>query len=289
MSEVLGISGLANEDLEEVVRGFPSILDTLRQAYEELEERAASVEHELSLANRELERLHSLDKMAALGTMAAGIAHEIRNPLNAVKGFASLIRRAVTDETHRRWATSIVDGVAEADAIIENILSFGSPEPLRLETIDGKELARDAADLARSEHEGRPSVTTSADTPAFVGDRIKLRQALRNLIANAGEAGAKSVAVEIERVGDELVLRVSDDGPGIPAELHSRILDPFFTTRPEGSGLGLALVSTIVQLHGGTVQVHPETSHLGGSEIRVHIPFQPASVPAVSPQNPEHE
>src|SRR5262249_60522484 len=105
--------------------------DGLRASYRELEERAARVERELADANRErselAERLHAADKLSALGTLAAGIAHEIRNPLNAVRGFAELLAgarehglAARDDDRERRWTRSIVDGVCEVDTIVDN-------------------------------------------------------------------------------------------------------------------------------------------------------------------------
>jgi signal transduction histidine kinase len=228
------------------------------------------------------ERVHVLDKMAALGTMGGGIAHEIRNPLNAVKGFAALLARELTDEPKLgHWAASIVAGAAEADAIIESLLAFASPERVCQDAIDGGALLRDAARAALGDGFAAPAahhpVTLRCDAPDFQGDRIKLRQALRNLIANAAQAQPEGGAIEatLELAGDSLLARVRDAGPGIPRELRAKVTDPFFTTRPEGSGLGLALVATIARLHGGCVEVGSAPARLGGAEITVRIPYQP--------------
>ncbi len=225
------------------------------------------------------ERLHAADKMAALGTMAAGIAHEIRNPLNAIKGFASLlVRQGLTDPLHERWAHLIVEGSIEADAIIENMLTFGSPERLRLEEIDGEELLESAVRTAFGEivERGALDIRIENHAPAFTGDRIKLRQALRNLLVNAADAMGNKGPLKLILDFDEgeIVATVSDSGPGISSEVRQKVLDPFFTTRAEGTGLGLALVSTIAQLHGGNVQIHSEPSPLGGAQISLHIPCQ---------------
>ena len=230
---------------------------------------------------RLVERLHAADKVAALGTMAAGIAHEIRNPMNAVRGFAELLaRQELTDERHARWARLIVEGVAEADGIIENMLSFGSPERLRSEAIDVRELLEEALRLERGDAVRERSGVTLEVPPGtfdFRGDRIKLRQAVRNLIANAIESQHERPRVHVaaDREDDLLVIRVSDAGPGVPSDLRARILDPFFTTRPEGTGLGLALVSVIARLHGGELELSSEPSELGGAEFRIRIPFLP--------------
>lgn len=308
---------LWDAELQQVARALPAVLDGLRSSYRELAERATRVERELAEANRErrelAERLHAADKLSALGTMAAGIAHEIRNPLNAVRGFAELLAArerdvrdiavrdiavrgiavsGIADERAQRWTQLIVEGVNEVDAIIGNLLSFGSPERLRLEDVDGQELLEGAARLVATHCEGgaAPLVTVRAEAPPFRGDRIKLRQAVRNLIENAleAQAGAQTprIEVELEREGAELVVRVSDAGPGVPAELRGRILDPFFTTHADGTGLGLALVSVIARLHGGSVQCAPRCSALGGALFVLRIPFQPADRPAELPRNP---
>ena len=228
------------------------------------------------------ERMHSMDKMAALGTMGGGIAHEIRNPLNAVKGFAELLERELEDDKLGRWASKIVEGATEADAIIESLLAFANPERLKQEGIDGERLIRDAAAAALGDAT-QYKVTLRADAPTFLADRIKLRQALRNLIANAAEVQPDGGAIDISLavVGDEVVICVRDAGPGIAPELRARVLDPFFTTRPEGTGLGLALVATIAQMHAGRVDVGTAPPPLGGAEFTLHVPFQPA--PAAQP------
>jgi len=291
-------------DLDAFARALPAVLENLRTSYGELQERATRIERELVETNRELsaanrargelaERLHAADKLSALGTMAAGIAHEIRNPLNAVRGFAELLARRElarpdADKRAAQWAQHIVDGVAEVDGIIENLLSFGSPERLRLELVDGQELLSGAARLAASALEAAPAIEVRCEAPAFRADRIKLRQAVRNLIENALEAQAGSaharVRVTLAREGKELVCRVADAGPGVAPELRTKILDPFFTTHADGTGLGLALVSVIARLHGGSVQCEPAPSALGGALFVLRVPFQPADQPAALPQ-----
>lgn len=237
-----------------------------------------------------LERMHTTDKMAALGTMASGIAHEIRNPLNAINGFARLMmRRTDFDEKTARWCKLIFEAGSEANTIIESMLSFGSPQRLQLQTIDPEELLEGAVRLALPNDcdRTRLCISTEVAVPAFAADRIKLRQAIRNLIANAVHIQFEqpTAAVHISLTHDEhdLIVRVSDAGPGVTPEISQQIFDPFFTNHPDGTGLGLALVSTIVHLHGGSVRVSPEPSSLGGAEFSIRIPFQPASSPLEFP------
>jgi PAS domain S-box-containing protein len=228
-------------------------------------------------------RLNAQCKMAALGNMAAGIAHEIRNPLNAIGGFADLLRRElVTDARTQRFAARILAGVEEVDQIVTSMLSFGSPQPLVPETVDPHELLESATTAARrvvpENAPGRKwQVISSVSAPAFVADRIKVRQALRNLIANALQAqpGGGTVDASIALDGGDVVFRVQDAGPGVPDGMHARISEPFFTTRAEGTGLGLALVHSIAELHGGRLEVSPCPASLGGADIAFRIPFQP--------------
>ena len=231
-------------------------------------------------------RVHQQSKMAALGTMAGGIAHEIRNPLNAVRGFASLLKgRSDSDTTAARWAGLIEEGVDECDAIVGAVLAFAAPERLTIERLDATELASSVLDIVRRElaRTGRDGAYDLAfDVPAgltFDGDRIKLRQALRNLVANAVDVQPDGGGVRLEatRHGDTIELRVHDSGPGIPPELIGCVADPFFTTRADGTGLGLALVHTVARLHDGSLAVHPTPGPLGGADLRLQLPINSTS------------
>ncbi len=229
------------------------------------------------------ERLHRMDKVAALGTMAGGIAHEIRNPLNAVAGFAKLLTGEFDEGTKaHRWASLIFEGADEANSIITSLLCIAGPQHLATCPIDPGELLEQAVRAARNEDDdsaARWQVHVNSTAPPYLGDRIKLRQAVRNLVANAIDAQPDGGEVEVHqsREREEIVIRVSDAGPGIPKEIRGLITDPFFTTRAEGTGLGLALTSTIAQVHGGSLEISPGASSLGGAELSLRIPFSPAS------------
>lgn len=226
------------------------------------------------------ERVHCMDKMAALGTMAAGIAHEIRNPMNAIKGFADLLKRGAEEGSREaRWMSLISSGVSEIDAIITSMLTFAEPERLRRETVEANELVDAAISAALcsipdGERRERWEIRSECSAEPFAADRIKLRQAVRNLIANAisvqPEGGG--VEVSVHREDEEIVIRVEDSGPGIPDEFLNRVTDPFFTTRAEGTGLGLALVHTIAQLHGGRFEIHSKAAPTTGACATIRIP-----------------
>lgn len=222
--------------------------------------------------------LASTSKMVALGTMAGGIAHEVRNPLNAVRGFASLLCRELdgTGRAHR-FATRIQQGVDEVDAIVASLLGFAKPERLVREDVDVAELVGESVALALQELSGearRWTVETRVDVPVLRADRIKVRQALRNLVANAiqSQPTGGRVVVEVRDSGDAVELRVHDAGPGLAPALRGRAGEPFLTTRAEGTGLGLALVHAIAAVHGGRFEILGAPGPLGGADARLRIP-----------------
>lgn len=224
------------------------------------------------------ERIHDMNKMAALGTMASGIAHEIRNPLNAVQGYSELIRRQLAgDEKLSAWTSSIVAGVKEVDAIISSLLTIARPEPLHLSEFGVKELCGDAASRAIEGDSSNWHIDVNAPAVEIAGDKIKLRQALRNLIANAvnvqPDGGNIRVTASVD--ADRSTFLVEDSGAGFNHSTAARCREPFFTTRADGCGLGLPLVETIVRLHGGALEIDPNGSDLGGARISFWIPSNP--------------
>ena len=224
------------------------------------------------------ERVHHMNKMAALGTMASGIAHEIRNPLNAVQGYAELIRLRLTGDAELdTWAASIVAGVREVDSIISSLLTIARPEPLHLETFDVADLCREAQARSIEGDASAWSIQISAPSVKITADRIKLRQALRNLIANAVNIQPEGgdIRVSVTMSSDRATFCVEDAGAGFTHSTAARCREPFFTTRADGCGLGLPLVETIVRLHGGQLEIDPNGSGLGGACISFWVPLNP--------------
>jgi two-component system sensor histidine kinase AtoS len=169
--------------------------------------------------------------------------------------------------------------VSEIETIIQSMLTFADPEPLHSEVVDSEELIQSAIEAATVHlDENKWQIEVECYALEFVGDRIKLRQALRNLISNAIEAmpDGGRIRVELFVDDDQVCCRVSDNGPGISSEDVRRLTDPFFTTRAEGTGLGLTLVHTIAEVHGGRLHVSPEPSALGGAHFSIRIPFVPS-------------
>jgi len=230
---------------------------------------------------RAQERMHRLDKTAALGTMAGGIAHEIRNPLHAIQGFAELLVRESAGETRAtHLATRVREGVFEIEAIVAGMLGIAGDGDLHLEECNVAELVEAArlAALRQCGDDDRWSIDVEIEGGLLIADRIKVRQALRNLIANAcdvqPEGGAVRVSATQREAGVEF--RVSDAGPGLrPQDIH-RLCDPFFTTRADGTGLGLALVQRVAQLHAGAFEPDSRPADLGGASFVLTIPSQRA-------------
>jgi len=236
----------------------------------------------------ERERLR--DRLASLGEMAAGIAHELKNPLAGIEVMAGLLRRQVTESADAQsLLADIISEAKLANAIVVEMLEFGRPIRLQVERTDLSDVLHQAVTLAENKvKRGGVSVQVDleAELPMIHGDHHQLCQVFTNLLTNAFEAldgrgriGIKAVAETIEQdpgfadaqaPTPAVVVDVTDDGPGVPVELSDRIFDPFFTTKPQGSGLGLPIVRKIVDAHDGRIDL---TSAPGrGTRFRVTLP-----------------
>ncbi|MEZ6195544.1 MAG: ATP-binding protein [Planctomycetota bacterium] len=223
---------------------------------------------DLTVVTRLREQVGRLDTLATLGEMAASIAHEIRNPLNGIDGFAGLLQRRLADsadEDVRRYAERVRTGVRELDAIVVNLLAFAAPEELRAERFDLRplvhEIAETAVAFAGGDHEVDVLVSFPGGTSATLieADPIKLRMILRNLVKNGVEALGTGGTLRVGFTRDEgsWTLTVDDDGEGVPAAMRERLFRPFSTSKARGTGLGLAIARKLAGLHGGTLRYEP--------------------------------
>ena len=231
-------------------------------------------ETEVEALRQELERRETL---TALGEMAAGIAHELRNPLTAIQGFAELLERALPAGATgcAAHARRIRQGVRKADAIIRNLLCFARPERFRPRRARLATLLAELRAACIEAPDGLARVEVRAPEPpdlAVACDLALIERVLINLIENARRAaGAGGRVVVRARADDgEIVLTVEDDGPGIAPELRSRLFRPFVTGRADGTGLGLFLVHRIVELHRGRVEAGDRVG--GGTTFTVRLP-----------------
>jgi len=239
----------------------------------------------------ERERLR--DRLAAVGEMAAVMAHEIKNPLAGIEVLAGLLRRKVADPDAQALATDIINEAKMANAIVQEVLAF--VRPVRLQ-VDRTSL-RDAIDSAVSLADGkatrgsiRVDLNVPAEIPPLGADQHQLTQVFCNLLINAYEAlegrGCVDISARIAETAADgallpdghqpvatVVIDVTDDGPGMPPEVAEKIFNPFFTTKAQGSGLGLAIVRKIIDAHDGRIDM--STGDGRGTKFRVTLPVEP--------------
>lgn len=239
----------------------------------------------------ERERLR--DRLAAVGEMAAVVAHEIKNPLAGIEVLAGLLRRKVPDNADAQGLVGdIINEAKLANAIVQEVLDFVRPVRLQVDHTSVAEAIAAAVTMADGKAR-RGGVEVAVDVPAtlpLVGaDRHQLTQVFANLLTNAYEAlgGEGQVALSARLAwtaadgallpdGHEpvptVVVDVADSGPGLPAGAAEKIFNPFFTTKPQGSGLGLAIVRKIVDAHDGRIDVVSAEGH--GTRFRVTLPVK---------------
>ncbi len=215
-------------------------------------------------------RFEEQRRLAVLGEMSSVIAHELRNPLASLKGNAQLLaERLPPDGRERKKAERIVLEAQRLEALSGDLLDFSRSGPIDRTDTDPAALLRAAAE---SVDPSRIVLSVEQAPPRFPLDAPRVRQALTNLLTNAVQASPDGVpaTARVALEGARLVFTVSDRGPGIPPGDLERIFEPFYTTRPNGTGLGLAVAQRIVQMHGGTLTAANEPG--GGASFRVAIP-----------------
>ena len=214
------------------------------------------------------------ESMAALGEMSAGIAHEFKNALATISGYAQMLKTERDPAAAGAFAEKIVAETAGLTRIVTDFLNFARPQALSRAPVALAAVLADCAAECSVELD-------AAGVPAgleLLGDRTALRQTFANLLRNSAEAGRSGTRVHVKAEGSIengiLHLRLQDDGTGIPSADLPKVFIPFFTTKPHGTGLGLALVHRIVSEHGGTVAVSSDAS---GTAFTLSFPLQNAA------------
>jgi signal transduction histidine kinase len=257
----------------------------------ELAERLATIVENSKL----YERMRERDRLAALGEMAAGLAHEIRNPLGAIKGAAQCLDPQPRAGEEAEFLNVIVEEVNRLNGVVTQFLDYARPLKQSFGTVDINEVVARTIRLIQNEVPGRIALVVELgdSPPAVEGDPEQLKQVLINLVQNAIQAlGTAPGTIRVRtrgpdrfadlRAGGEFVeIDVADDGPGIPPEQQPNIFVPFFTTKQKGTGLGLAICQRIVKNHGGSISVQSRVGD--GSTFVVRLPAMVAAgVPRVT-------
>ncbi len=304
-------ASIETPDLAEIMSAFTRVTDRLQGAHQALQAEVSRLNRELHETNEQLRRSRQL---AALGQMAAGIAHEVRNPLGSIRLYASLLVDDLADRPESsRLARQIARAVSDLDAVVGDVLNFAREITIRPAPLGVSAAFDQALESCRAlTHEARIVIRRSLDEesrlPLLFVDASLINQALVNVIRNAIEAmsgegtltlSAMIDAPEVHKAlhepstgggeaaaGSAVLLRIDDTGPGIPEEIAERIFNPFFTTRAAGTGLGLAIVHRIIDAHVGEVRIGRAES--GGASITLRLPTAPEGGAASGPRIEHH-
>lgn len=261
------------ELLNDAFNVFRDASKKLEQQYSLLETRIEELNAELAEKNRAIERSR---RLAAMGEMAARIAHEIRNPLGSMAIFATLLERELADVPDKaKLAEHISKGIKTLDNLLSNMLLFAGAPEAKLKPVELNDIVDDAILLAGDRGKAGVEIRASyKGRKRVMADPNLLRQLFLNLIINALDAveedGRIGISVDTETEEGSVVIKVSDNGRGIPREQIDRIFDPFFSTKDRGTGLGLAIVSAVVDAHMGRLDVRSEPGK--GTTFTLGIP-----------------
>lgn len=228
------------------------------------------------------ERIRRHERLASVGSLAAGIAHEIRNPLASLSGSIEMLRNDLDLKgDNRRLMDIVLREAGRLNSIVTEFLEYARPTPAYADCISLQSIVSETVTLIRNSRDFGSGITikTDIDPGAEIqGDPQRIRQVFWNLLLNSCQAmpngGEISIAAALEQGSDtdgkNIIITITDNGEGIKPEVRDRIFDPFFTTKPEGTGLGLAIVYRIISDHNGTIDVDSRPG--GGTVAKIVLP-----------------
>jgi signal transduction histidine kinase len=273
----LGSAGLSSADLAELMAAFNEVTARLQRTHENLRAEVARLTGELRSANEQLQRSR---RLAGLGQMAAGIAHEVRNPLGSIGLYARMLVEDLADRpAERRVAGKIADAVRGLDGVVGDVLNFARELRVRARPERACDLLDRALEACCPEGTPGPGLEVRREWAGHEDqlvacDATLMHQALVNVIRNALEAATGpgrvlTLGIAERQLGDQsqpaVGLWVADTGPGVTPDVVERMFNPFFTTRAAGTGLGLPIVHRIVDAHGGRVEVRNNAESVPGA------------------------
>jgi len=224
------------------------------------------------------------DKMASLGRVAAGIAHEIRNPLSGVNIYLNTLEKIYDKAENHAKVERIFGQIKSAsnkiESVIRRVMDFSKPSEPKISEIDINFPIKEAIHLTAitmRKSEIKIEQALAENLPSCYADPNLIEEMVLNLVNNAADAmrnfkGKKEIIITSALINDNIVVKVSDSGPGVPEGIRAKIFDPFYTTKHDSTGIGLSLCHRIANDHGGTLSM--KTSELGGAEFRIEIPIR---------------
>jgi signal transduction histidine kinase len=256
------LTGLGAERLQRQHKVLQQTTDRLTAVYQELQ--------------NNFESMKRAERLFAIGQLSAGLAHEIRNPLAGIAGAAGILRRNPDSEPKRTECLAIIDKECERlNRLLTNFLQFARPRTPQWQRVDAGVILDSVVGLAQHALNGKPVTLrkeVAAELPALQCDPEQLKQVLLNLVINAVQATEKQGCVTLSGSvrNDKVLLEVRDEGSGIDPQNLDRIFNPFFTTKENGTGLGLSVVHQIVEQHGGLLSVRNNSGR--GATFSILLP-----------------
>jgi len=280
------VQSQSTAEIADLAEGFNRMTEELAKAHEELRAWGANLERKVEERTAELKAVQSrmarAERLAAIGKLAAGVAHEINNPLTGVLTNSSLMLADLPESDPRRAdLQSILDETLRCRTIVKGLLDFARQTRPQKQLVEVGHVVEDVRALVHKQATFQNIVITTnlaRGLPPVMADRDQLRQVVLNVVLNAAEAmpqgGSLQLTTRSADEGASVVVEITDDGPGIPPEIRERIFEPFFTTKRTGTGLGLSIAYGILEEHGGTLQV--QCPPAGGTTIVVTLPVRSA-------------
>lgn len=254
-----------------------NLIDTIARELSLLVERSELYSRRAQLE----EQLRHADRLAMIGKLASGVAHEINEPLESILGFAQLLQKEEMPEAQRKDLAKIITGGLHAREIVRKLVLFARQEPLNKSPVNLNEVIRESLamlETKRAKTGARILLELDDDLPSIIADAVQLRQVVLNLVMNSLQAMPDGGELKLGTYysANSVKLTVEDSGVGMSNEARKRLFTPFFTTKDvgEGTGLGLSVVHGIVSTHGGTIEVASEIGH--GARFDVWLPVATA-------------
>ncbi len=257
------------DNLELMFQKFTEATLDLQRSHDDLQKKIATLTVELEEKNIELRKK---ERLAAIGEMAASIAHEIRNPLGGIELYTSLIKKK-SETKEAELCTKILSGVERLNKIVEDLLNYAKdyhPEHVLLDVNSLSQSIIDCVEVQMTKKNVDLKFSNLSKEKHMVGDKNMLTHVLLNLLTNAVQAAKSKVLFSFQQKESVNIFTIEDDGLGIPDEQKLKIFQPFYTTKSTGSGLGLAIVNRFVESHNGHIFI--ETSDLGGAKFILQLP-----------------